>query len=80
MTSQREAVCIISSCNRRAPAGEPFCSQHRDDDEDGRHEELKKAFVAGACAVLTWTHSGMPQEDLDVAGYDYATSVVKAAR
>lgn len=43
--------------------------------EDERHEALKTAFVAGCCAALTWTHSGMPQDDLDEAGYDYATSV-----
>lgn len=44
---------------------------------DERTEELKTAFVAGCCAVLTWTHSGMPQDDLDEAGYDYAASVLK---
>lgn len=44
------------------------------DDERAR---LKDAFVAGCCAVLTWTHSGMPQDDLDEAGYDYAASVLK---
>lgn len=45
--------------------------------EDGDlREHLKSAFVAGCCAVLTWTHSGMPQDDLDEAGYDYATAVL----
>jgi len=44
---------------------------------DGAREGLKSAFVAGCCAVLTWTNSGMPQDDLDEAGYDYATSVMK---
>lgn len=46
---------------------------------DDRREDLKAAFVAGCCAVLTWTNSGMPQDDLDEAGYDYAASVVSAA-
>jgi hypothetical protein len=40
-----------------------------------RREDLKRAFVAGCCAVLTWTKSGMPQDDLDEAGYDYAATV-----
>lgn len=44
--------------------------------EDERREELKTAFVAGCCAVLTWTHSGMPQDDLDEAGYDYASQIL----
>lgn len=43
--------------------------------EDDIREALKDAFVAGCCAVLTWTNSGMPQDDLDEAGYDYAASV-----
>lgn len=44
---------------------------------DGQEESLKRAFVAGCCAVLTWTHSGMPQDDLDEAGYDYAATVMR---
>lgn len=42
--------------------------------KDELQYQLKDAFVAGCCAVLTWTHSGMPQDDLDEAGYDYATT------
>lgn len=45
---------------------------------DERNGELKEAFVAGCCAVLTWTHSGMPQDDLDEAGYDYVASLVRS--
>ena len=44
--------------------------------EDELPAMLKNAFVAGCCAVLTWTKSGMPQDDLDEAGYDYAASVL----
>ena len=29
-TAKFEAVCIISNCRNRAPAGEPFCFKHRD--------------------------------------------------
>ncbi len=43
---------------------------------DALKEDLKRAFVAGCCAVLTWTRSGMPQDDLNEAGYDYAASVM----
>lgn len=43
---------------------------------DERRENLKRAFVAGCCAVLSWTNAGMPQDDLDEAGYDYAASVL----
>lgn len=39
---------------------------------DERREELKRAFVAGCCATLSWCDAGMPQDDLDEAGYDYA--------
>lgn len=45
--------------------------------EDELTEHLKSAFVAGCCAVLTWTNSGMPQDDLDEAGYDYAASALQ---
>lgn len=41
---------------------------------DALEGEMKTAFVAGCCAVLTWTHSGMPQDDLDEAAYDYVAS------
>lgn len=44
----------------------------KDAEIEGR---LKDAFVAGCCAVLTWTHSAMPQDDLDEAGYDYVANL-----
>ncbi len=44
---------------------------------DELRESLKHAFVAGCCAVLTWTNSGMPQDDLDEAGYDYAAAALE---
>lgn len=46
--------------------------------DDELRGQLTSAFVAGCCAVLTWTNSGMPQDDLDEAGYDYATSVMRS--
>lgn len=42
---------------------------------DERDGQLKDAFVAGCCAVLTWTGSGMAQDDLDEAGYDYVAGL-----
>lgn len=44
--------------------------------DDDQREALKSAFVAGCCAVLTWTNSGMPQDDLNKEGYDYADSIL----
>lgn len=38
-------------------------------------EVARQAYLAGCCAVLTWTHSGMPQDDLDEASYDYVASL-----
>lgn len=49
-----------------------------DDDLDQRREELKNAFVAGCIDLLKLTHSGMPQDDLDKAGYDYAAGILAA--
>lgn len=38
-------------------------------------------FVAGCCATLSWCKAGMPQDDLDEAGYDYArTAIAKAGK
>lgn len=47
-----------------------------DQERENLKEQLKNAFVAGCCAVLTWTKSGMPQDDLDEAGYDYAAHIL----
>jgi len=37
---------------------------------------LKNAFVAGCREALIWTRCGVPQDDLDEAGYEYAKAVI----
>lgn len=44
-----------------------------------RLEELKGAFVAGCCATLSWCNAGMPTDDLEEAGYDYARTFLAKA-
>ena len=44
---------------------------------DELRDQLKDAFVAGCIEMLNWLHAAMPQDDLDEAGYDYASSVIK---
>lgn len=42
--------------------------------EDEREAAMKDAYVTGCGAILTWTQSGMPKDDLDEAAYDYVAS------
>jgi hypothetical protein len=50
------ATCIIPNCRKRAPSGEPFCSNHRDSPAD----KLKDRAIVAAeyrlhCSPHEWT-------------------------
>lgn len=72
----QELGLIETSRQLGMPAARLFAVTRMRDATSERREELKRAFVAGACAVLTWTNAGMPQDDLDEAGYDYAANAL----
>ena len=70
------AECIITNCRRSAPSGEAFCSLHRDAPIDDLAAQMRAAYIAGCCAVLTWMNAGMPMDDLHKAADEYVSSVL----
>lgn len=82
-----EIECNIPNCRRNAPAGEAFCSEHRDTDQRARIKALEAALAPFARAhdyandhtrLGSWLATAM--DDLDEKDFRRAARTLTPAR